>query len=96
MAIFHLVGIPIVTARALQAPVLEVVRPCVRPLLVAAVPAPLLVVADGMIDRWTLVTLLAVVGGYACLVGVGAAAFAVSAAERRRITAALRKRIRRA
>lgn len=90
---FHLGGIPIVTARCVDAPVREILAPCARPLLIAVAPAPLIWYALRSVESWSLLWLAGVLAGYAAIVAIGTLCFGATAGERARVVRALRRRL---
>ncbi|MCH8342746.1 MAG: hypothetical protein IH983_02035 [Planctomycetes bacterium] len=91
LIIIHAGLVPLVGAKALQISYGQFFRPLVRPLLVALVCSPILLLSRGQPDEWTLLHLVMVVGAYSVTYAAGCIMFVMDRAERVRFTkAALR------
>jgi hypothetical protein len=90
--LLFLVWIPWHLSRVLETSMGTVLRPLVRPLVVTAASAPVLVLLMRGDDDWTLLRLAWVTGIWGAATGVLVAGFGVSTAQRQRLLAALRRR----
>ena len=93
LIIIHAGLVPLFGAKALQISYGQFFRPLVRPLLVALVCSPILLLSTGQPDEWSFLHLVVVVGAYSIAYAAGCVMFVMDRAERIRFTKAALRRL---
>lgn len=93
--VIHFLWLPAIGARCLGVSYAGMFAPILRPLLTAAIASPILFAGVLLIERWTLIHLAVVVGGFAAAYAILAWRIVVSPDERKWLTNAAARRVKR-
>ncbi len=91
LLIAHMILMPLRTAPAMGLRLRDLYVPLIRPLVIALAAAPILVVCNHAVERWNMLSLVAVAAAYGAVVMALTWVFFLDGAERKRIVEALRR-----